>query len=219
MKVIKREQVTVVGPAPVRGGGFQRTSFDGGEKPSSTTTPKNDELLALKETLLKEAQAREAAAFARGKEEGLREAREGYRRELQRQVEALGEIVAALAACRRDLVAGAERDILELCLAMARKIIHHEVTTNPEVIRHVLHGAIEQLLDREDMVIRLHPEDHRYLMEIKEDFLRGIDGMKNVILQSDPAVGRGGAVVETRFGEVDARVEEQFEVMRDALRS
>jgi flagellar assembly protein FliH len=67
------------------------------------------------------------------------------------------------------------------------------------------------------MKIRLNPRDFLHIMEVKHDFLQSIDGLKNVIFEEDSGIPPGGAVIETSFGEVDARLEQQLREIRIAM--
>jgi flagellar assembly protein FliH len=67
------------------------------------------------------------------------------------------------------------------------------------------------------MKIRLHPDDFRYIMEIKSDFIRSFDGIKNIVFEEDVSVGRGGALIETVCGEVDARLDQQYNEVKTAM--
>ena len=89
-------------------------------------------------------------------------------------------------------------------------MIHLEVTTNKDVIHGVLKDAIKSISDRENMKIRIHPQDYRSMLAIKSDFIKGFDGMKNVIFEEDESIQRGGAIIETMCGEVDARLDQQY---------
>ena len=60
------------------------------------------------------------------------------------------------------------------------------------------------------MKIRLNPDDLRFITEMKPDFLQGISGLKNTIFQEDASIKRGGVILETISGEVDARLEQQL---------
>ena len=84
------------------------------------------------------------------------------------------------------------------------------MATSKEVILGVLKGVLKNISETEGMKIRLNPQDFRYIMEVRKDFLQSIDGVRNVVFEEDVSIKRGGAVVETMFGEVDARLESQI---------
>jgi flagellar assembly protein FliH len=71
--------------------------------------------------------------------------------------------------------------------------------------------------ERDGMKVRLNPQDFHYITEIKEDFLREMDGVKNIVFEEDPGIKAGGVMVETMFGEVDARLEQQFDEIRSGF--
>jgi flagellar biosynthesis/type III secretory pathway protein FliH len=67
------------------------------------------------------------------------------------------------------------------------------------------------------MKIRLNPQDMQFLKEMKPDFLKEFTVIKNVTFEEDGAIKRGGAVLETLAGEVDARLEQRFSEVKAAL--
>ncbi|MCX5836181.1 MAG: FliH/SctL family protein, partial [Deltaproteobacteria bacterium] len=54
-------------------------------------------------------------------------------------------------------------------------------------------------------------------MEIKSDFLQHFDGIKNIVFEEDESVRRGGAIIETLFGEVDARLDQQYNEIKTVM--
>ena len=93
------------------------------------------------------------------------------------------------------------------------------MTTNREVIRGVLKEAIKNISDRENMKIRVHPQDFHFMLEIKSDFLQGFDGIKNIVFEEDESIMRGGAIIETLCGEVDARLDQQYNEINTLMTS
>ena len=69
------------------------------------------------------------------------------------------------------------------------------------------------------MKIRVHPQDFQYMMEIKSDFLQNFDGIKNIVFEKDESIQLGGATIETLFGEVDARLDQQFNEIKTLMTS
>jgi flagellar assembly protein FliH len=149
-------------------------------------------------------------AHERGLTEGRQQGRELQRQESELVLQSMNQALKECAQLRERTLAEMEEQIVGLSLAVAEKILHAEVTTNGEVIRNVLREAIRGIVDRDHMKIRLHPLDFRTMMAIKTDFLQAFDGIKNILFEEDDAIQRGGAVIETLFGEVDARLEQQF---------
>ncbi|MCX7816612.1 MAG: FliH/SctL family protein [Syntrophales bacterium] len=162
---------------------------------------------------------RERRAFELGYEKGKRETEERYQQQLKRKIDELASIVKELSMLRHNLIKQTEADIVDLSLTMAEKIIHHEIETQRETICHTLKAAINTTLERDNLIIHLHPEDYRFLMEIKNEFFSQFDGLRNPVFKEDISVGRGGALIVTKSGEIDARIEQQLQAMKNTLQS
>jgi len=77
--------------------------------------------------------------------------------------------------------------------------------------------ALQKLSNRERVVVRVHRNDYMRIREIKEELLRKIDGLGYLEVQEDPRVEEGGCIVETVFGNIDARIESQITNLREGL--
>jgi flagellar assembly protein FliH len=168
-----------------------------------------------------------SVSFSRGGEKGKLEERivdakkEAYNKGFSEGIESRNkEILAALnsvAAVTRDigefkkkLYSEVEEQMLGLACSIAEKVIHTEVSTNKNIVLAVLREAVRNVVDQDGMKIRLNPDDLRFIMEIKPDFLQGMKGLKNTTFEEDASIKRGGVLLETMSGEVDARLEQQL---------
>jgi flagellar assembly protein FliH len=212
-KVIKAEEVRVVS-APEK---------------SASESPGTDPVLSVVERTALEAemaalyaqkiQAAEQESYARGVSEGIQKGIEIQKNENLKPLKSLVQLIVELSEAKKKTIESAEEQIIQLSLAVAEKVIHLEVTTNREVILGVLKEAIRNIVDRENMKIHIHPDDLRYIMEIKPDFIKSFDGMRNVVFEEDRSVGQGGALIETLCGEVDARLEQQYHEIETTMRA
>jgi len=148
---------------------------------------------------------------------GFAEGVEKQKKEIKPVLDALSTMTGMIPLIRKDNVAKTEELIVKLALAIAEKIINQEVVTSKDVILGVLKGVLKNISETEGMKIRLNPQDFRHIMEAKKDFLQSIDGVRNVVFEEDVTIKRGGAVVETMFGEVDARLESQINEIKEAM--
>lgn len=165
-----------------------------------------------------EANARAAEVERLARDRGLAEARAVVDEEINLAVEPLrAELAATL-----DHVAGlgeavadrAERDLLRLALEIARKVVHRETTMDPEIAVTLVRVALSRLHSRVVARVRLHPEDRDYVASRTDRF----SAVSSLELVADPSIARGGCLVETDMGDVDARIERQFaEIERGLL--
>lgn len=170
-----------------------------------------------REAFARKIQITEQQGYERGLSDGIREGRTLEKNETMQALQAMSAIVKEMSALKKSALENLEEEILRLSLAVAEKVIHVEATTNREVIRGVLKEAIKNIGDRENMKIRVHPQDFHFMIEIKNDFLQSFDGIRNVTFEEDESIRRGGAIIETVCGEVDARLDQQYEEMKAAL--
>ena len=115
----------------------------------------------------------------------------------------------------REQIAGhMEEELLRLAIEIAKKVVHREITTDREVILSLIHVALARLQNRTVAYIRLNPSDYQYIITHSDRINTG----KTIELVSDPSITRGGCIIETDFGNVDARIEQQFlEIERSLL--
>jgi flagellar biosynthesis/type III secretory pathway protein FliH len=92
-----------------------------------------------------------------------------------------------------------------------------ELCANPERVVDVVRGAIRRATDRERIVARVHPDDLDLVREGAEDILRRMGGISRLDVLEDPRIARGGCLLETPAGDVDARLESQLARVLEAL--
>lgn len=167
-----------------------------------------------------EAQLQEA--FERGRRQGLEEARVRFGaagERLDAAADALGQTLEELNQLRSRLLQGSRSDMLRLVLAIARQVIGVEVSVNREVILSTIDRALQAAVRSDAYQIRVHPDDLLAASERKPLFLASINTLKNITFEADPSITRGGCLVESELGEVDATVEHQLAELRNVLLS
>ena len=219
-KVIKAVQVKLVSVDEEESGiANRKIAGKEGNSSSPSSTLKLSEIEHLKSEYDKRLKKTEKEAYERGVKEGLRNAEDQTRKESVKGLEAIQNQLKEVALLKKDILKKAEKDILSLSISIAEKIIQQEITSHQDTIQSILKAAMKSILDRDNIKIRLNPSDFSYMMGIKEDFLQGFDGIKNIVIEEDGSIIKGGAVIETQFGEVDARIDRQFAEVKNQLLS
>ena len=152
-------------------------------------------------------------AYARGYAEGQK----SQHKEVAASLESLAAATKSIPSIKKNVLEKGEEQMVKLAFAIAEKIVQQEVATRKDIIFAVLKNAIKNIAETDGMKIRLNTQDFRYMMEVKKDFLQSFDGIRNVVFEEDSSIKRGGAVVETMFGEVDARLESQLKEIKAAM--
>jgi flagellar assembly protein FliH len=145
-------------------------------------------------------------AYGKGFSEGM----ESRKKEFLAALKTMAEITREISEFKKKLYSEAEEQMLGLACSVAEKVIQTEVGTNKNIVLGVFREAVKNVVDHDGMKIRLNPDDLRFITEMKPDFLLGFNGFKNTTFEKDASIQRGGVILETVSGEVDARLEQQL---------
>lgn len=152
--------------------------------------------------------------YERGFEEGKRQAERG----LSSVFRSLREAVEEVAGLRRQILMECEEDLLKLAVMVARKVIHQEISMDRLILAKVVAAAVGSVSDRDEIVIRLNPEDHRIVTAHRQLYLNGFGADRVLELKADESIPPGGCIVDTAVGEIDARIDSQVdEIFRRLL--
>lgn len=109
-----------------------------------------------------------------------------------------------------------ESGLLELAVAVAFKLVS-DIPISAEMVRAAMAEAVAQAKEGAELVIRLHPEDLA-LLEKDENLVPSKGAPRaHVTFQPSLEISRGGCIVETRLGLIDARRETRLELLKEAV--
>jgi flagellar assembly protein FliH len=155
--------------------------------------------------------ALERDAFATGYAQGERAGLEAGNTRAEAMLRRLAQTLEELGTLRESMIRQTEHQMVDLALAIARRILRRETTLDGDLIVAMARVALERLGEAGSATIRLSPEDYSQTVQRHGDEWAG----RKVKVLPDASVSRGGCLVESEFGFVDAGVEAQFdEVMR-----
>jgi flagellar assembly protein FliH len=160
-----------------------------------------------------EAEAARAAGHEAGFQAGLAEAHA----HMAAGVAALQAAGQAVEAERERVSAAVETAAVELALRIAEQAIGATIAARPEVVVDVVRGALRRLVERDRVTILVHPEDLELVRAASESLVAELGGMEHCDVQAERRVARGGAIVRTVEGEVDATLATKLSRAREAL--
>jgi flagellar assembly protein FliH len=178
----------------------------------STPLSAEDQLRLKEEEIEHQAYER---GFRKGEEEGRMTARENALPLFKN----LETVLAELDGIRSRIQQQLEREVVELALHVARKVIHHELSVSDDAILGVVKEAMAHLDHPGKISIRLNPEDLKRLRESGERLHTSFENLDNIAFETDPGIECGGCFIHTDYGEIDARLEEQLRHIEDAFRT
>lgn len=156
-----------------------------------------------------------------GYEEGLEQGKKAALEQMQQNLnDAVMRAEHTLHLSQQEaqaMLASAERQIIDIAMSVARKILAREIEENPMVVLPIIKTALEKVRDQEQIVIRVNHEDFDMALQAKQDLQKMIGREQALTITADHAVDIGGCMIETPNGTVDARLDTQFEAVQQAL--
>ena len=164
------------------------------------------------------------AAPSEPSEEARRAFQAGYalgRDELRADIESIGESFAMslqeLGEFRARLKERYERELLELALGVARKVVQQELAERPEIWLGMIRSAVKRAVDRERITVRVPADLLGFLRQSLPELRASLEHVKELELVEDPTLPRGACIIESRFGDIDIGVDTQIDATRRAL--
>ena len=157
--------------------------------------------------------ALEREAFTKGYAQGERAGLEAGGKRAEAMLRRLAQTLEELSGLRDNMVRQTERELVQLSVAIARRILQREVSVDPELTSALAHIALERLGGATPATVRLHPDDYGIVTSGQQAPLGG----RQVEVRPDPAVARGGCLVESEFGFIDASVDAQVDEIARAV--
>jgi flagellar biosynthesis/type III secretory pathway protein FliH len=181
--------------------------------PSVTAESGPDAVMAA----LAQAEAEADRLRAAAREEGLREGREEALATLTPALEALNQAAEGVQASQFSRAETLEARAVDLALFLAEKVIGGALAVQPELVVEAVRGALRGIVERERVTVLVHPEDLEMVRDAKDDVRASLGGIEHCEVQAERRVSRGGAVVRTPDGDVDARVEIKLARAREVV--
>ncbi|HEX8455954.1 MAG TPA: type III secretion system stator protein SctL [Pyrinomonadaceae bacterium] len=160
---------------------------------------------------------REAAALRASAEEAARDLREAaYREGLEAALAELNTHLLDARERRDTALAEAERDLLRLSVKLAEKIIGREIAQDEATLADIVAAALRNARQHEMLTVRVNPADLP-VVEAHRSRLDPTGRARFLDLVADPRVARGGCVIESESGTIDAQIDVQLGVLERAL--
>ncbi|HEY0615477.1 MAG TPA: FliH/SctL family protein [Candidatus Elarobacter sp.] len=155
-------------------------------------------------------------ARKRGHDEGFQAGRDAADREMNDMLVTMRGILEMARAERHKLIEDAEPELVRLALGIAERVLHQQVALDRGVVVEMAKGAIARLIERDTVTVRVHPADLERMREHRDELI-AIGDIRSLRIVEDQRVDRGGVVVDTDAGTIDARIATQLEEARKIL--
>ena len=160
-----------------------------------------------------------AQGHAEGREQGVKEGLEEGRREaiasMQEQLARLDErwsaAVEGFESERDQLLADSRTDVVRLAITIAERVTRKRIECDVKAVEPQVEAALQCVLEPTQLAVLVHPDDVDIANEALPRLLARMSSSPHIGVRPDASLTRGDCIVETRCGEVDARIDTQLE--------
>ena len=150
-----------------------------------------------------------AKGYAQGEQAGVDAASQRGEAMLYRLTQTLEELTHV----RSRMILQTERQMVQLALAIARRVVQREVSLDADLLIAMARVALERLGETAQVKVRLHPDDYEAAGAARVAQLAG----SNVLVLADAHLSRGACRVESDMGILEAGVDAQLQEIARAL--
>ena len=171
--------------------------------------------------IVAEAQAQHDKIVSEARNEGFEQgSQEGFEKgsaEVERLIERMHKILEAVMQRREEILQDTESQIVELVILMARKVIKILSENQKNVIMANTVAALRKVKTRGNVTLRVNIEDVKLTTAHADEFIQHVENVQGITVQEDSSVEKGGCIVETDFGAIDALISSQLTELENKI--
>src|SRR5690606_35238768 len=152
-------------------------------------------------------------AFQEGYSKGFTEGEKQGVTQVEPVMERLAQSIESLAVYKPSLRREVQEDVVQLAVEVARRILHREMSIDPEALSGLVSVAFSRVDAREVHHVLAHPKD---LLSIRSVLSR-LPGCGQLEVIADPKLELGSVLFETSRGTLDASVTTQLQEIERGL--
>ena len=207
-------------PSLLPGGESPSKSFQGDSpvlSPSQGIFPFGQSLRDLEDRILRNVKDQalqiEKEAYEKGFTQGEKDGLELGLKRFEAVLQSFQKILGEVQSYQKEYYRKHEGEMVRFLLTLARRVLRQEFPHAEETVAETLREAIQQVAERKKFQIHLHPKDCEFLKAHPErlPFPLNEENSEGTKLVADPSLLRGGCLIETPFGDIDATLESQLD--------
>ena len=203
-----------------KGTEFERINYKNGAEIAHANISKEKRNDEIKKGLIDEAGGEiEEQAYAKGFARGEKAGIESGNEKIESAVNSIDKGLSELLKVRKDIYLETEQEIVKLAIAIARKIVRNEIRVNKDTVVNVVKEALKKVEGSERVKVKLSIKDFQFIKSEKPAIIDKITNIENVGFEMDESIPDGGCIIETEYGDIDARIEKQIQAVEEVFES
>ena len=170
----------------------------------------NAKSLEIENEMRQSLDAEKKQALDKGFTEGCENGFADGKAEVDRLIERTQTVLERVQNKRAEILKESEKEIVDLVLLITRKVVKVISENQRDIIIANVREALRKIRSKGDIIIRVNLADLQLTTEHKQYFIELMEGANSVNIIEDSTVDKGGCIVETDFGEIDARIASQL---------
>lgn len=150
-----------------------------------------------------------AKAYELGLIEGRKEAFTVVSNEINEKMSEFDQVLVQIKELKKELSTFNESHLIRLAFEMASRLAKSKLENNNEAMVEILRDAIGLAQDEEEITVRVSANQFEFLEELKKETSREFEFTKKIRFEPSADITDGGCIIETNYGEVDARLEQR----------
>lgn len=185
---------------------------------TSQLTEARKKILSEKEDVQKEIDQLVNSAKEEGHKEGYEAGFQKGQEEVDRLVNKIHTIVGSIANKRAQILEQSEAQVIDLVLSIATRVVKTISESQKEVVIQNVKSALARIKSRSDIIIRVNVQDLALTTSKMKEFQESLEKAKTITIVEDATIEKGGCIVETDFGHIDARIGSQLREIEEKIR-
>jgi flagellar assembly protein FliH len=174
------------------------------------TTEAQEKIKQLEEESRSTLEGEKQEALEAGKISGREEGYAQGAAEVERLIQRTQTVLERAQDKRGEILAETEQEIVDLVLLLTRKVVKSITENQRTVILQNVVQALRKVKARGNVIIRVNMVDVKLTTEHTKNFIQMMEGVNGIQVVEDSTVDSGGCIIETDFGEIDARIASQL---------
>jgi flagellar assembly protein FliH len=152
-------------------------------------------------------------------QEGYNEGKAAGEAEAARYVSDALQMFNQIAVALPDAVKRNEEKLVTLALEIAAKVIQEEIALQPEMVQRTVETALRRVSDLEQVIVKVNPLDLDLILPKQETFKMLMPDVQNFAIEGSHTIQRGGCMIETNSGSINATLEAQLGIVEEIFRN
>ena len=198
---------------------FQRSRFKDMESDCAVEEPAPDSEETAMRAKGPSIQEISEKAFQQGFAEGQQVGLKSGAQKVDPAINSLYQALVQLQNIRHEIHQEIEKEVVQLALAIAKKVVCHEAKTSRETIVCVAREALRRVENPAKIKIKLNPQDLQMINDTKSQLSQFLHNVDNIRFEAADSIQSGGCLIETDTGDIDARIEKQFQAIEETFQT